>query len=429
MQFWNELEGQSLDGYPLRRLLRPEGRTAWFETELTEQGSRPATISLVESLTDADEVTERLRIGERLHHPNLLAIHRVGQATLDRTLFVYAVMERVEQNLSDVLRDHTLNPSEVRQVAEALLGALTEIHRQGFAHGRVEPASVVSVGEAVKLRSDCLQSPGATRAQDIAGLGATLFEALSRHTASSSADPEIERLPAPFAEIVRNTLSSRWNLDQIAAALNPSQSQPAGTTPVRPPSPVQPGRVSPPPSPQSKPGLRGDTEPDKEQKERLRRTGLYAGLAVVVLLFLGWLIFRHGNAPVNSSAAAAGSSSATAAGDSAPATPPPPVAASSAARPSPSGTTAPGASPKGARSVWRVVAYTYLHRDQAQHKADEVNSQHPGLNAAPYALRGNSGPFLVVLGGEMDREQAFALLDKARGEGLPTDIYAQNFSH
>ena len=159
MQFWNELEGQTLDRlYPLRRLVRSEGRSAWFETATGEELSTPATISLTEALTDADEVTARLKAAQSLKHPNLVTITKVGQAKVDNTLIVYAVMEHIEQSLSDVLQSQTLTPEEGREVAEALVGALTAIHQKGMSHGRVEAASVLATEETVKLRSDCLQS-------------------------------------------------------------------------------------------------------------------------------------------------------------------------------------------------------------------------------------------------------------------------------
>ena len=105
MQFWNELEGQEIEGlYPLRRLVRSEGRSAWFETETGEPQSLPATISLTEALTDADEVVARLHAAQNLNNPNLVGITKVGQTSLDNTIFVYAVMEQIEQSLSDVLQ-------------------------------------------------------------------------------------------------------------------------------------------------------------------------------------------------------------------------------------------------------------------------------------------------------------------------------------
>src|ERR1700729_2757829 len=94
MQFWNELEGQTINGrYPLLRLVRSEGRSAWFETETGHPQSARATISVTEALTDADEVSARLQAAQHLKHPNLVNIIQVGQASLDGTLLVYAVME------------------------------------------------------------------------------------------------------------------------------------------------------------------------------------------------------------------------------------------------------------------------------------------------------------------------------------------------
>ena len=157
MQFWNELEGQVIDGvYPLRRLVRSEGRTAWFETETSDPRPVPATISLTEALTDADEVVARLEAAQRLNHPNLVSITKVGQVRVDNTLVVYALMEPIEQSLSDVLQSQALTADEGREVAEALVSGLTAIHQKGMSHGRVEAASVLATQETVKLRSDCL---------------------------------------------------------------------------------------------------------------------------------------------------------------------------------------------------------------------------------------------------------------------------------
>src|SRR5580658_2403922 len=242
MQFWNELEGQTLDRlYPLRRLVRSEGRSAWFETATGEELSTPATISLIEALTDADEVTARLKAAQSLKHPNLVTITKVGQAQLDNTLIVYAVMEHIEQSLSDVLQSQTLSTEEGREVAEALVGSLTSIHQKGMSHGRVEAASVLATEETVKLRSDCLQSTSAGQAEDVAVIGTTLFHAFTQRKELTATDAQINRIPAPFAEIIRNSFARRWTLAQIANALKPGQPA-AQATPSAPPPVREPVR-------------------------------------------------------------------------------------------------------------------------------------------------------------------------------------------
>ena len=447
MQFWNELEGRVVEDYPLRRLVRSEGRTAWFDTETHEGGVRAATISLTESLTDADEVTERLEAARRLKHPNLVTIDKIGRTRIDGTLFVYAIMEHTDQDLSDVLRGQVLSKEEARQVAEALVSALTAIHREGWVHGRVEPASILAVGDTVKLRSDCLQAPGGARAGDVAGIGATLFQAFTQRKASSADDAQINRIPAPFAEIVRNSLSSRWNLAQIAAVLKPPAApMAAGLTDAAPtptasiPAPAAasiapPGiaRNQAPVAPVRPPaGPAAATEPARVWRDdedyipsRKRPLGLYALAAALLLVLLGWLLFRP----------KAHSPSRTAAGPriaSHPAAPIPlaPATKPSAARAAPTHSrqaTDAAAPLSDTRSAWRVVVYTYRRQDQAQHKADEINHAHPDLAASVFSPKGSREPYLVILGASMDRGEASKMRDKAVKTGLPSDTYVQNF--
>ena len=326
MQFWNELEGQTIDRiYPLRRLVRSEGRSAWFETVTGEELSTPGTISLTEALTDEDEVTARLKAAQNLKHPNLVTITKVGQVKLDNTLIVYAVMEHIEQSLSDVLQNQILTPEEGREVAEALVGALTAIHQKGMSHGRVEAASVLATEETVKLRSDCLQTTAAGQVEDVAGIGTTLFHAFTQRKALTATDAQINRIPAPFAEIIRNSFARRWTLAQIANALKPgqpaAQAIPPAPAPVRPqtaapvpppiPPPIPPSakpaheplvvkvvdktepityRPSAPPAAVEKPVplTREDDEPLTAQRKPFL---LYGALAVVVLAILGWLFW------------------------------------------------------------------------------------------------------------------------------------------
>ena len=83
--------------------------------------------------------------------------------------------------------------------------------------------------------------------------------------------------------------------------------------------------------------------------------------------------------------------------------------------------------PAGAeRSVWHVVAYTYNREEAAQHKATELAAQYPQLEPQVFSPNGQA-PYLVTLGGGMNRQEAFARRDAARTAGMPSDTYAQNF--
>lgn len=77
--------------------------------------------------------------------------------------------------------------------------------------------------------------------------------------------------------------------------------------------------------------------------------------------------------------------------------------------------------------AWRVIAYTYTQQSQAQAKARFLAQRHAGLHPQVWA-RGPRGPYLVTLGGAMSRQQAEAVRQKARGQGLARDVYIQNYS-
>jgi eukaryotic-like serine/threonine-protein kinase len=460
MQFWNELEGQTIDRlYPLRRLVRSEGRSAWFETVTGETLDTPATISLTEALTDADEVTARLKAAQNLKHPNLVSITSVGQVRLDNTLIVYAVMEHIEQSLSDVLQSQTLTPEEGREVAEALVGALTAIHQKGMSHGRVEAASVLATEDIVKLRSDCLHTTAAGQAEDVAGIGATLFHAFTQRKALTATDAQINRIPAPFAEIIRNSFAGRWTLGQIANALKPGQPVQAippapvrtpAPAPVRPPTPAA-SPAMPPDEPivvkvveQATPSYRPATAPravplatedDEPAAARRKPLALYGALVVVVLAIIGWLLLRPRStpAPENGTNPQTATQPAAPPPAVAPAAPAPapsakPVPAKPAPAPRHAASAAASATAPTERTIWRVVVYTYRSQKMAADKASEISGKYPDLQASVFSPPGRSDTYLVIIGGAMDRQESFNLRAKALREGMPADTYARNFA-
>ena len=471
MQFWNELEGRTIDGlFPLRRLVRSEGRSAWFETETPAPKVGRATISLTEALTDADEVTARLQAAQNLKHPNLVAIEQVGQVRIDNTLVVYAVMEHIEQSLSDVLQSQALSPEEGREVAEALVGALTAVHQSGMAHGHVEAASVLATEETVKLRSDCLQSSAAGQAEDVVGVGSTLFHAFTQRKAASATDAQMNRIPAPFGEIVRNALARRWSLAQIANALKPTPPVPAAVAapipamappavaapsraeappppPVKRPDPApippaaKPAVTAPPPAPAKTPPVTPSPVPplivdayEPTSSAKRRPLVLYGAVAVVVLAILGWLFLRPHTetAPVasnNAPAVTPAPTPAPAPPEKPAATKPSPVAGARTHKPAPAPVVAAADTPRpsSGRTVWRVVVYTYRGQTKAEDSVAKIKGAHPDLDAAVFNPN-HSDVYMVTLGGPMDHPQANAMLARARREGLPQDTYVRNFA-
>ena len=146
-----------------------------------------------------------------------------------------------------MLQSQALTADEGREVAEALVGALTAIHQKGMSHGRVEAASVLATEETVKLRSDCLHLSAAGQADDVAGIGTTLFHAFTQRKGLTATDAQINRIPAPFAEIIRNSFARRWTLAQVSNALKPAlpvASVPSPPPPVPTPAPAPPPRVA-----------------------------------------------------------------------------------------------------------------------------------------------------------------------------------------
>jgi hypothetical protein len=84
--------------------------------------------------------------------------------------------------------------------------------------------------------------------------------------------------------------------------------------------------------------------------------------------------------------------------------------------------------PSTGHGVWRVVVYTYAREGLARHKVDALLRTHPELKPEVFTPSGHR-PYLVTVGGAMSRDEAERIRDKARSAGLPSDAYAQNYTH
>jgi hypothetical protein len=135
-------------------------------------------------------------------------------------------------------------------------------------------------------------------------------------------------------------------------------------------------------------------------------------------MLLAWLLL-HGASP-HAKTVAPSTQPDHAATESSPASPATPAASS--ALPAPK-----TATPASGERQWRVVAFTYNHKDQAQKKVSTIARNHPELRPEAFSPNGRS-PWLVTIGGALQRDDAYALARKANSFGLPRDTYAQNYT-
>jgi hypothetical protein len=442
MELWTDYEGRTIDGaYPLVKLLEPEGRSAFFST--TNGTGKPTVIRLIESHFDDEEILARWREVTALDHANLIKLKNFGQVELDGTSLVYAVMEPAEANLGEILRERRLTVLETRQVAESLVAALEALHARGFVHEHVEPGNVMAVGETIKLRSDCVREAAegdegrAMIRRDVHGLAGVILRALTQQRTMEAASRDLP-LEAPFDQIVRRGLSGEWGLAQISAALAPVAAAKPVARPVVKEMPVErpivasapvanpvmkqaSGPVVTPIRPSVSPVDRV-VVPERESEQFDLRKIAYGIGTLLLLLLVGWF-FVHGCSSSSKSVSKVAPAVAVPSQDASgvPAATVAPTKPSAAMRANDRSVGAGGGS-----GLWRVVAYTYNRQDQAQHKAETIAQSHPDLKPEVFTPNGRA-PYLVTLGGGMSREDAFALSGKAKREGMPRDIYAQNY--
>jgi eukaryotic-like serine/threonine-protein kinase len=448
MDLWTEYEGRTIDGaYPLTKLIRPEGRSAFFST--SNGTGKPTVIRLIESHFDGDEILTRWRGVGALDHPNLVKLKSFGHVVVDETSLVYAVMEPVEANLGEILKERRLSEPETREVATSLLSALEALHSNGFVHEHIEPENVLAVGDLIKLRSDCIREAlegeegQELKRKDVRDYSTLLLQALTQRRTLEDAARDLP-LPAPFEQIVRKGMSGEWGLAQIGVALKPTAvAQPVARAVVpteaavkRPtaakPTPVPPVPIAP-LSTASPSVSRRIRVPVDEESRALGPRGIAYGVGTLLIVLLGWY-FVHSRSASPKSAVQETTAPASVAPERAPAPAKSSAATTAGSKPVPKAVVAKDTSSTFAGQKvsdassgrWRVVAFTYNREDQAQQKAASIAQSNPDLSPTVFTPNGHA-PFLVTLGGQMSKQEAFAFSGKAKREGMPQDTYAQNY--
>lgn len=454
MDLWTEFEGVTIDSaFALNKLLQSEGRSAFFST--TNANGESVLIRIIECHFDEDEILARWRGVETLGHPNFLRIEHFGQFLIeaDGITAVYAVFERVDANLGQVLEHGSLSAAEATQIGLSIASALETLHNLGFVHEHVEARNIFAVGESVRLRSDCIREtpegePGLhARQRDVHDLATVLMQVLLGLPLPSHKWRQ-PSLPAPFDHIVRKAMSGEWGLAEIQTALAPPKCPEPEATPVpaapeivRPadpaanplsssaapsPDPQSEPRTEPHTSANSEPGLRpprplrepalAEPEATSHVSPEFLRRWIGAAAILVFVLIIGWFLTQRWFGAKKSGDASTSSPAAVS-------TPASPHRTPAAERSSSSRIDA------GSRAAteWRVVAFTYNREDQARKKASTLAQRHPDLQPQVFSPTGRA-PWLVTVGGAMPRDAAYAMARKAQSLGLPRDTYAQNYT-
>lgn len=452
MQLWTEYEGVIIDGaFPLRKLLSPEGRSAFFSTVASK--GEPTVVRLIECHFDEDEILARWRCIEALNHVNFLRFERYGSVSLDGNPVVYAVFEKVDANLAEVLAQGHLSVRDVAELAVSLTAALDVLHSHGFIHEHLEPSNIFAVGELIKLRGDCIREAPegeegrAAKQRDIRDLSIVLLQALTQQKSLETVSDF--SLPAPFDQIIRNGFDGTWGLENIRTAVQGLSGYTPRKAPKSPDSTPATSATNGKKATDHASGSMGSSKTqlslplfqagrsagfdaaakpkaawDREQFLSLRSRWFGAlGIVVILLAFSTWLLAHawkaHGPKAAPEAVAVSQPSANSVARNS----------ASPASRPA-AATLSQRNRLSAADSVadWRVIAFTYNRKEDAAKKVTSLSGSRADLQPTIFSPTGHA-PYLIAIGGVMDRDAAYALARRARSMGLPHDTYAQNYRH
>jgi TonB family protein len=231
-ELWKTWEGKWVGGkFPLRVWLDSSDHSAVFLTEVPGQKTAKAAIKLIPAQEQAPQFV-RWRRAAALSHPHLLRIFEMGRAQIDDASFLYVVTEYADEDLSQILPQRALTPTEVTELLPPVLETLSHLHKNGLVHGHIQPSNIFAVNNKLKLSSDRISLDGEpadklpaptvynppeipfqplSPAADVWSLGITLVEVLTQHPPlhpeKLAQDPEVpDSVPEPFGGIARGCL-------------------------------------------------------------------------------------------------------------------------------------------------------------------------------------------------------------------------------
>jgi serine/threonine protein kinase len=443
---WNDLEGVSLGRHWLKVCLQSSADDAWYL--IRYDTTRDAAIRVRDAAApDAESQLDLWRRATAIEHPHLVRMLDAGRADAEGDAVIYCVCEYPDEFLAGILAERPLLPSEAREVLDASLSALDFLHDHGLVHGALEARHIQAFGDTIKLPSDTLRvaGPDAPPESDLRALGVMLHEVLTREPPRADARTDFSYLPEPFRSIIRHTAKSDgaqcWSMADIRTHLNPPPPKPA---PEPEPEPAAPAAVETAPVTLPPAVERPTLPPPRPRAEVPVDRGFplkwipVAGLAAAAVL--GAFVLRSPERPAAAPApevsapapvvrTAPPTSAPKAAPVSTPAITPQPAKPSAFPESRADRTGSPDARPSTGARIWRVIAYTYNGRTNAEKKARSLNAKHPAWRAEVFTPKGDRPPYLISLGGRTTLAEAERIQRDARSKGLPRDTFVRNYSN
>lgn len=138
--------------------VRPLGEGAFAEVFLAREKSldRPVAVKLLRGSLSMDETARKrflreARLAAKIHHPNVVAVHRVGELGSDGR--PYLVMEYIDgRTFEDILAaGGPLPEEEVRHVVGEVCKALEAAHAQGIIHRDIRPGNIMRTRDGERI--------------------------------------------------------------------------------------------------------------------------------------------------------------------------------------------------------------------------------------------------------------------------------------
>ncbi len=208
--------GRTVHGYELRRLVTGDGTSRLFRAYHAALGREVAVEVLGAPLADHPEFVRtfgpRAAALARLEHPHLVPLldywREPGGA--------YLVTRWYEGGtLADALRTGPWSLDAVLRLAGQIIPALSQAHRSGVSHGRLDAAAVFldQTRNAYLGRFSFSDETGFDRSADVAALARLLGTALGGRPANGPGMAFPESVPAAMVTVVTRTIDDQWGVD------------------------------------------------------------------------------------------------------------------------------------------------------------------------------------------------------------------------